>query len=387
MLTFLQSVGRRQEAEYYLKLFRELPKASFAVILADPMVLDETPGSVVEALRFLSQLGLFPVIAVGADAAASDHAEELRELLESEGVEQTRVTPNDANWVAQAKAALTSERSVVADLDAESSDPFSHLEQLLIGLSTRKLVVLRPQGGLGPKEQGHLSLTPGHRLATSESGISVINLRSDLALLEKGSALAASDLRLLHRINSLHALCPQLLTSVASPFNLLRELFTIKGAGTLVKTGSGIEHFTSYRQLDQARLIELLESTFERELAPDFLKNPPLDIYLESNYRGAAILVPGVEAAFLTKFAVSKRAQGEGIGRDLWEAMLRDHSTVYWRSRPDNPAIGWYQSECDGMQRTQRWLVFWKGVAPESIPRIVEDAVTRRADFEPVPRN
>ena len=36
VLTFLESVGRRSEAELYLKLFRELPKESFAIIAPGP---------------------------------------------------------------------------------------------------------------------------------------------------------------------------------------------------------------------------------------------------------------------------------------------------------------------------------------------------------------
>src|SRR5215813_14046471 len=53
VLTFLESVGRRSEAEFYLKLFRELPKESFAIIAAEAAVLRYAAGSLVEQLRFL----------------------------------------------------------------------------------------------------------------------------------------------------------------------------------------------------------------------------------------------------------------------------------------------------------------------------------------------
>src|SRR5690606_11674668 len=58
VLTFLESVGRRSEAELYLELFRKLPKASFGVIAAEATVTRHAHRSLVEQLSFLTQLGL-----------------------------------------------------------------------------------------------------------------------------------------------------------------------------------------------------------------------------------------------------------------------------------------------------------------------------------------
>jgi GNAT superfamily N-acetyltransferase len=305
----------------------------------------------------------------------------VRELFDQEGVTVSETDPSKPDWIETARRDLDDSCCVLANLATSSGNEFASLERLLVGLGTRKLVVLRSQGGLGAKEVGRVTLTPNHRLVTSDAGISVINLRSDLSHLRSGAALGDDELQLLLQIASLHSACPGLLTSVASPLNLLRELFTVKGAGTLIKTGSNIEHYDSYAQIDRQRLVHLLEDTFERPLVSDFLNRKPEDVYLEAEYRGAAIVVSGAGAAFLTKFAVNKRAQGEGIGRDLWESMVRDHDRIYWRARPKNPAVSWYQSECDGMQRTDDWLVFWKGVAPESVPALIADAIARKPDF------
>ena len=44
VLTLVESVGRREDAEFYLKLFRELPKHSFAIVAPDMTVATETIG-------------------------------------------------------------------------------------------------------------------------------------------------------------------------------------------------------------------------------------------------------------------------------------------------------------------------------------------------------
>ncbi len=383
VLTFLESVGKRQEAEYYLRLFRDLPKESFAVIAAEPEILKTAPGMVVQPLRFLARLGLFPVVVTGlfaADEGAS--AKEFQERLTAEGVRTSVTESSRSNWTDDVRQALSTEGCTVLRLaDPDRRQANESLADLLSRLGTRKLAILRPQGGLGPKEAGRISLSETHHLVTSENGISVINLQSDQDGLARGNYLEPEELELLADIQNLHQRHPQLLTSVASPLNLLRELFTTRGAGTLVKTGSIIVVRQNYEELDYERLEALLESTFGRALLPAFANFPTLGVYLEREYRGVAIVQPGVRGAFLTKFAVTRNAQGEGIGRDLWEAMLRDHPIVYWRARVANSASDWYASECDGMHRAGTWRVYWRGIEPRDIEAVIEDALSRPLDL------
>jgi GNAT superfamily N-acetyltransferase len=108
----------------------------------------------------------------------------------------------------------------------------------------------------------------------------------------------------------------------------------------------------------------------------------PTGIYLEQNYRGAAIVSASQGATYLTKFVVDRLAQGLGIGRDLWEAVIRDHEKVFWRARPQNPITQWYQSQCHGMVRAEGWMVYWRGVAHTEIPQLIEQALALPPDFE-----
>jgi len=256
---------------------------------------------------------------------------------------------------------------------------FDRLGALAGMLATRKVVVLRRRGGLGRSGKP----LPGS--PSTERGISVVNLRTDLATLRQPRTLPADDLELLEQLSALLSRpdCAGAVASVTSPLNLLRELFTVKGAGTLIKPGTAIERHDDYSTVDTPRLKVLLEASFGRRLVPGYFDRKPMAVFLEENYRGAAIVAQAPIASYLTKFAVDRVAQGEGMGRDLWEALVREHGSLYWRSRSDNPICGWYQTLCEGMVRTRGWTVFWRGVDPMNVPTIVEDALARGEDFLP----
>ena len=172
--------------------------------------------------------------------------------------------------------------------------------------------------------------------------------------------------------------------AVTSPLNLLRELFTVKGAGTLLRRGARVERHSGWEGVDTPRLRDLLASSFGRGPSDAFFERTPGRVYLEEGYRGCAILVDTPLGAYLTKFAVLAEAQGEGIARDLWDALAADTAAVFWRSRRTNPISEWYTKLCDGLARLPDWTVYWKGLAPAEIPAVIEWAVGQPVD---IPRN
>src|SRR5512140_2080675 len=88
VLRFLESTGRPSEARLYLDLFRARPREQFAAIAIDAHVMAGAADAVVQDLRFLAALDLFPTVVLGifqpADAAA--HARVLTRHLEAGGV-------------------------------------------------------------------------------------------------------------------------------------------------------------------------------------------------------------------------------------------------------------------------------------------------------------
>lgn len=391
VLTFLESVGRRSEAELYLRLFRKLPKESFALIAPGGPVLREGVGALVAQLNFLSDLGLFAPLVLGLfdPESAAAGAERLVKRLPGAGLSPTLHDSREPDLADQLRADLRSERlpivTFLPDPAAGLEDRLSALAELARALDTRKIVLLRRRGGIPARGDRPMQLAPGHTLSASGGWVSVINLRTDRDALLAGKRLGKRDLQLVEGANTLLAALgsSSVLVSVTSPLNLLKELFTVKGAGTLIKAGTEIIRSADYAALDVARLRQLLEESFGRPLAPDFFDRPPLAVYYEASYRGAAILHAAPTAPYLTKFAVMPEAQGEGIGHDLWHALERDFPKIFWRARPENPIAVWYQSECDGMLRRPGWNVYFRGIEPERIPELVSYAELIPSDFSP----
>jgi acetylglutamate kinase len=389
VLTFLQSVGRRSESELYLRLFQTLPKESFAVLALGAPVVRQSLPFLLEHLKFLAELGLYAPIVVGLldPESAQSSTERLQKRLPAAGLETRAFDISQPGVFDAIRAELQRERFPIAYFkpvaDETAVDRVCQLGQLASSLETRKLVLLRRRGALGPQREQRLELGPGHVLQTRQGGISIISLRTDRDALLAKRVLPKRDAQLLEYVNELLTRCarPSLLVSVTSPLDLLRELFTVKGAGTLIKMGTAIQRKADYAAVDLERLSRLLESSFGKTLRRDFFERAPLAIYLEQDYRGAAILEPSPVAPYLAKFAVDPVAQGEGMGQDLWQAMARDYSAMFWRTRTTNPISNWYASIADGFLRLDRWHVFWRGLTPDKVPQVVAEALRRPDDF------
>ena len=72
---------------------------------------------------------------------------------------------------------------------------------------------------------------------------------------------------------------------------------------------------------------------------------------------------------------------GEGLGRDLWQLVVSDYKSLFWRARSDNAILPFYLQECDGMARAGEWHVFWKGLPPERIADAIAYALTQPSDL------
>jgi acetylglutamate kinase len=187
--------------------------------------------------------------------------------------------------------------------------------------------------------------------------------------------------------------------SITRPAELAKELFTHKGSGTLVRRGERVLRATDWSELDLPRLRGLIESAFGRRLLPDYFERTALHrAYVSENYRAAVILTcedigegQGTPAdgglsekmTYLDKFAVLDEAQGEGLGRAVWQVMREETPRLFWRSRRGNPVNGFYWSESDGAIKQEKWKVFWYGLdAFEQIARCVEHCRARPATLK-----
>lgn len=385
VLRFLRSVGRPEEAEAYLGLFRSLPRGRFALIVPTDQVLFESSATLAEQLSFLTELGLYPSVVLGAFGPIDPELEGyLWTALHEAGVPADVVPVRPGEGAAQAEPVLSESHLPILRLEGGGRDP---LPGLVASMKPRKVIVLRSEGGLGPHEHGRLELSPGHVLLTRQSGIFAVNLRSDREALFESQALSADEREWLERAESWLSVGDGLganstTVSFAAALSLLRELFTVRGEGTLVKLGSVVLRCASYAEADRTLLEQLITESFERPVKPAFWQREPARFYVEQAYRGLALLEPGaLGVTYLSKFAVLPFARGEGLGQDLWWEMRKDTPELYWRSRPQNPINGFYLSACDGVQKTDAWHVFWCGVRPDLVPALCQDALSRPLDL------
>jgi len=153
--------------------------------------------------------------------------------------------------------------------------------------------------------------------------------------------------------------------ALTSPFELPKELFTHRGSGTLVRKGEKVLLFeNSLEGVDLPRLKGLLETCFQRPLIEGYFeKKDFFRIYVTESYRATAVITHEGDIPYLDKFAVTLKAQGEGVGGTLWERVRRDNPKMFWRSRVANRQINpWYFSKSDGSLRDKSWVVFWYGL-------------------------
>ncbi len=263
MLTFLESVGRRSEAEFYLRLFLKLPPESFGIIAPGATVIRYALGSLVEQLKFLADLGLHAPVVLGLydpDQAAAS-SERLLKRVQLQGMEAYSHEMGEEGLAEKLRAELRADRLPVVHFRAIEGqtidDRLNQLGELARELDTRKFMLLRRRGGLKPLTPRRLELAPGYFLPTDGGRISIINLRTDRAGIVPGKTLPKRDSEYSPRPERFDRSYRNPRRSWrASPrrSTCSKELFTVKGAGTLIKLGSAVSRHRSYVNLDIERL-------------------------------------------------------------------------------------------------------------------------------------
>lgn len=333
----------------------------------------DAADAVVQDLRFLAALELFPTVVLGIfqPSGAAGHARSLRRHLEAEGVRVEELSATTPGLAARLTACARGGGVPLVVFDSagneQAGDRLERLGVLLRELEVRKLLFLHRPGGL--RQGGTL--------------VPIVNLTTDVPALLASREISRKEALILEQARRLCEEASPLSFTVAvtSPLNLLRELFTVKGAGTLLRRGARIVRHEGWKGVDVPRIRDLLTSSFGLAPVEAFFARTPSRVYLEEGYRGCAILQDAPLGAYLTKFAVSAEAQGEGIARDLWEALMADTPVLFWRARRTNPISEWYVRLCDGLMRLPDWTVYWKGLGPDSIPAAIDWAVSQPIDI------
>lgn len=400
----LGNLGSRSEVEQYLKHYGGERRRT-AVINVTGEVLASAGEDVASALAFLGEVGLQPLVVHGArpqiDAALRSRGirspsvegrgvttpevldvarratlrvnNQLLESLEALGMRARSLTAGvfraeateDRYGLAGQPVAIDEEPirwalaanavpvvSALGETDGGqilSLDPAAAARTLAGIVRPHKTIFLNAQGGLARKTGGI---------------ISAVNLAEDFEDLVNRGDIGTAVQEELEALNELLTeLPPDSSVSFTSPDLLAKELFTHTGAGTLVRMGVPVRSFSSFEEIDRARLRGLLEDCFGKALDPDYFdKRKVHRIYLSDDYRAVAIVVDLDQSVpYLDKFAVTAAAQGEGVGASVWRRLRRDEPKLFWRARANNPVNPWYFRHAQGTFRDEGWVVFWYG--------------------------
>ncbi|TBR39907.1 MULTISPECIES: acetylglutamate kinase [Dyella] len=406
IVRLLSSMGSAKEIQQYLKRFSQLDAKRFAVVKVGGAVLRDDLPALTSSLTFLQQVGLTPIVLHGAGP-------QLDEELSAAGIEKQtvnglRVTSPKALAIVRKVFQEQNLRLVEAlqtmDTRATSvpSGVFTstYLDQDVYGLvgkvSSINLAPIEASlragsipviASLGETEEGQIlninadfaanelvrMLQPykivfltgtGGLLDDKGKVIDSINLSTEYEHLMAQPWINGGMRVKIEQIADLLSGLPLTSSvSITRPSELAKELFTHKGSGTLVRRGEKVLRYDDWDGIDLDRMRTLIESSFGRALLPDyFSRTKPYRIYVSENYRAAMILTQEEGLAYLDKFAVLDDAQGEGLGRAVWQVMREENPQLFWRSRRGNAVNPFYDAECDGALKQPRWKVYWYGI-------------------------
>ncbi|HEX7340707.1 MAG TPA: acetylglutamate kinase [Rhodanobacteraceae bacterium] len=406
IVRLLSSMGSAKEIQQYLKRFSALDAKRFAVVKVGGAVLRDELADLASSLTFLQQVGLTPIVLHGAGpqldeelaAAGIDKQtigglrvtspkamgivrrvfmQQNLKLVEALQNMDTRATAvpsgvfmadylDRATYGMVGKVAGINLAAIDASLRANSIPVIASVgetdegqilnvnadiaaNELVRALKPYKIVFLTGTGGL---------------LDGEGKVIDSINLSTEYDhLMQQPWIHGGMRLKLEQIANLLADLPLTSSVSITRPAELAKELFTHKGSGTLVRRGEKVLRFDSWEGVDMARMRELVESSFGRALVPDYFDiTQPYRVYASENYRAAMILTEHDGLPYLDKFAVLDDAQGEGLGRAVWQVMRAENPALFWRSRHGNQVNIFYYAQSDGCLKQPRWKVFWYGL-------------------------
>jgi acetylglutamate kinase len=431
VLEVLSQLGSSREARQYLKEFSSVEKSRFAVVKVGGGILAEQLDELASALAFLHRLGLRPVVLHGAgpqvDAAleaagvASTRVDGLRvtteeimaiarpvmyeanlrlvEALEERGIRVRGIQ----HGVFQCRPQDPERLGLVGEITAVNLEPLRSsiaagalpvltclgesvsgqvlnvnadiaARELVWALQPHKIIFLTPAGGLLDRD-GRV--------------ISAVSLNNDYeALMREPWVHSGMRLKLQQIFEMLMGLDESASVSITSADQLARELFTYRGAGTLVRRGEDIR-LHAHADMDVVTVArERIEQSFGRSLRVDWwasLVDPV--ILLSASHRAVAVVTRGVDGLpYLDKFVVTPDAQGEGLGAALWQVLRAQYPGMYWRSRNNNPITGWYFQQADSSDRCGPWVVFTIGLDGfDARAAAVHDAMVRDSGWEEEP--
>ena len=424
IVQLLSNMSDGKEIRSYLQRFAEVDQARFAVIKIGGAILAEQLEETAAALAFLHTVGLTPIVLHGGGPQLDSALKDAK--IETPKIDGLRVTREETLDVARRVFVRENIRLVDA-VRAQGVDAHS----VSAGVIEANYLDKEKFGFVGEPKEIHLDLIQSivasgavpvlTCLGVAEGG-QIVNVNADAStralvqalqpmkiifltgvggLLDDAGAIIhsinlASDYEAL--INQPHVHSGMKLklqeikrllddapltssVSITDPGGLIRELFTHGGSGTLIRKGERILSTTDQSEIDVRRLSALIETAFERPLAPNWWDGLMIHkAHISENYRAGAVLTTIEDFLYLDKFAVAEEARGEGLAHTVWRRLIDESPRFFWRSRTHNAFNAFYAAAADGSVKRGPWTIFWRGESEFGrIARII-DQIERLPD-------
>jgi len=277
VLRSLSAVGATKEAKFYAELFASQEAERFALIVLDPRCLkNPLLEALISNLKILSDLELSPVMLVGAldddRTSVKFQAQRLAKDLDQASVKTAKL--NTASYQLIPEVRQKARQGIMPILEMEERRGKMSLQKIVTELKPNKVIFLQPSGGLSHRGE-RLSFVNIDRLEETLNPDELTVGQSRFITLVKELAKEKEN---------------QAVYVMASPLNLLAELFTTKGSGTMLRRAAPIMVVPTLARTDKARLKTSIEEAFSKPIKPLFLRSKIYKGFIEENYRGGAIL-------------------------------------------------------------------------------------------------
>jgi len=410
VIDFFNNIGLSREASMYVKMFRNVVPWQFAVVLISAESLKRSSRTVALDLSYICGLGLYPVIVLdnfqgvlgnpvepqeGPSEKKGKPGEQIRKLTRTNNRLVNAVTAAEGRATSIYNEIFSLKTPVPQEPDFDFRLLVDHIDLAPIKSTVRNQhipvispLVMDSDGRLTVINAEKVSkalckrIAPQKFIVINEQGgildrngelVRNIILSTDYRTLLDSDLLDQSARQQLEAAVRLLREVPNLTLQFASAGNLLYELFTVKGQGTYIRAGHEIRQAGSFDKLDTGALRELMEDGFGRKLVEDYFQDKPHKVFYERDYHGVIVVKPlEGDIFYLDKFVVGREWQGEGMGAPLWRELTKYYSKIIWRASPNNAINRWYQEQAEGFQRTGQWDVYWIGLSPSEVARLID---------------
>ncbi len=332
----IKITGKENDSKVFLNAFKLIEKEKFALLYISPNSVFSFIQNILVDIKFLHSLELYPTILISKETKDYLDLFFKKQFLEEKDFEIIEKSKIDFINLKE----IINQKKIPFVIIKSDQEIFSDLDFFQNNFLYKKIIYLDTEAPF---------------LNHSQEKISIINLNQELVQIRKEDLLFFEKIKALVENSDTNFV-------YTSPITLLTELFTIKGAGSLIRKGTELEIYSSFNEIDIKKLKEVLEKSFRKKIKDSYFDKKIESLILEKNYKAGAIFFKTEFGIYLSKFLVDEIARGEGIGREIWDLMKKKYKEIFWRAKKTNLIHPWYLKECEGFFKTENWNFYSIGI-------------------------